>query len=76
MHILNLGELENAVSFYTKAARRRTNEFTSPPIYWMKAGMFMRNLKNTTRHLRPMRISRRIILKALKAGRLKNTLPG
>ncbi len=34
---VELDELETAVSFYTKAARRRSNDFTSP-IYWMKAG--------------------------------------
>ncbi len=34
---LELNDLEEAVSFYEKAAQRRSNEFTSP-IYWMKAG--------------------------------------
>ena len=45
-----LGELENAVSFYTKAARRRTNEFTSP-IYWMKAGIVYEELEKYSKAL-------------------------
>ena len=45
-----LGELERAVSFYIKAARRRANEFTSP-IYWMKAGQVYEELGKYNRAL-------------------------
>ncbi len=47
---VELGELENAVSFYVKAARRRANEFTSP-IYWMKAGQVYEELEKYNRAL-------------------------
>ena len=47
---VELGELENAVSFYIKAARRRANEFTSP-IYWMKAGQVYEELEKYNRAL-------------------------
>jgi tetratricopeptide (TPR) repeat protein len=45
-----LGELEKAASFYNKAARRRSNEFTSP-IYWMKAGVVYEELGKYNRAL-------------------------
>lgn len=41
---LELDDPETAVSFYTKAARRRPNEFTSP-IFWMKAGLVYEELE-------------------------------
>ncbi len=47
---VELGDLENAASYYTRAARRRPNEFTSP-IYWMKAGRVYENLGNYSRAL-------------------------
>jgi tetratricopeptide (TPR) repeat protein len=47
---LELGNLERAASYYTQAARRRPNEFTSP-IYWMKAGMVHETLGNYNKAL-------------------------
>ncbi len=47
---VELGDLERAASYYSQAARRRPNEFTSP-IYWMKAGMVYENLGNYSRAL-------------------------
>ncbi|MGF1584233.1 MAG: tol-pal system YbgF family protein [Bacteroidales bacterium] len=47
---VELGELENAASFFTKAARRRANELTSP-IYWMKAGMIYEELEKYNKAL-------------------------
>jgi tetratricopeptide (TPR) repeat protein len=47
---VELGELENAASFFTKATRRRSNEFTSP-IYWMKAGMVYEELEKYNKAL-------------------------
>ncbi|MFP4367705.1 MAG: tetratricopeptide repeat protein, partial [Bacteroidales bacterium] len=40
----------DAASFYTKAAKRRTNEFTSP-VYWMKAGLVYEELGDYTKAL-------------------------
>jgi tetratricopeptide (TPR) repeat protein len=47
---VELGDLEKAASFYSKAARRRSNEFTSP-IYWMKAGIVYEELGKYNRAL-------------------------
>jgi tetratricopeptide (TPR) repeat protein len=47
---VELGELERAVNFYVKAARRRANEFTSP-IFWMKAGQLYEELGKYNRAL-------------------------
>lgn len=45
-----MGEFPDAASFYTKAAKRKTNEFTSP-VYWMKAGLVYEELGDYTRAL-------------------------
>ncbi len=47
---VELGDLENAASFYEKAARRRTNQFTSP-LYWKKAGQVYEELERYNRAL-------------------------
>jgi tetratricopeptide (TPR) repeat protein len=47
---VELDDLEKAASYYTQAARRRPNEFTSP-IYWMKAGIVYENLGNYNKAL-------------------------
>jgi tetratricopeptide (TPR) repeat protein len=47
---VELGDLDRAATYYTRAARRRPNEFTSP-IYWMKAGLVYENLGNYQRAL-------------------------
>ncbi len=39
-----LGDLETAATFYTRAAMRKSNEFTSP-IFWMKAGQVYEELE-------------------------------
>ncbi len=44
------GNLEEAVSFYTNAAGRRTNEFTSP-LFWMKAGRLYEELERYNKAL-------------------------
>ncbi len=40
---VELGDLETAASYYTQAARRRSNQFTTP-IFWMKAGQVYEEL--------------------------------
>ena len=47
---VELGELEEGASYYTRAARRRTDQFTSP-LYWMKAGNVYETLGNYSRAL-------------------------
>lgn len=47
---VELGEMETAVTFYTKAARKRANNFTSP-YYWMKAGLIYEELGKFNRAL-------------------------
>lgn len=47
---VELGELDDAASFYSKAARRRSNEFTTP-IYWMRAGQVYEELGRYNRAL-------------------------
>lgn len=47
---VELNDLQKAASFYTKAARRRANEFTSP-IYWMKAGQVYEELERYNKAL-------------------------
>ncbi len=47
---VELGDLERAATYYTRAASRRPNEFTSP-IYWMKAGVVYENLGNYSKAL-------------------------
>lgn len=41
---VELGEPETAASFYSRAAARKANDFTSP-IYWMKAGSVYEELE-------------------------------
>ncbi len=45
---VELGDMDNAASFYIKAANRRENEFTSP-IFLMKAGEVYEELKKYNR---------------------------
>ena len=45
-----LGDLETAASYYMQAARRRSNQFTSP-IFWMKAGQAYEELGRYSRAL-------------------------
>jgi tetratricopeptide (TPR) repeat protein len=47
---VELENLEKAATYYTRAAGRRPNEFTSP-IYWMKAGIVYENLGNYNKAL-------------------------
>ncbi len=47
---VELGDLETAASYYTQAARRRSNQFTSP-IFWMKAGQVYEELGQYSRAL-------------------------
>ena len=47
---VELGDLERAATYYTRAAGRRPNEFTSP-LYWMKAGIVYENLGNYSKAL-------------------------
>jgi tetratricopeptide (TPR) repeat protein len=75
MHTLNWANLKRVLSYYTRAARRRSDEFTSP-LYWMKAGNVYERLGNYSRAIEAYNRSGKIILKARKAGRLKNILPG
>jgi len=47
---VEMEDLETAATFYSKAAKRRPNDFTTP-VYWMKAGLVYEELGKFSRAL-------------------------